>query len=101
MAFETPKLPEVKFNKNGYEIRTDILAMAKDMVQSEHSTKFAGWEMTAVKDEKTGQIVTTVGMPEFPGLDKVLEAAEKMYSFVNSGSLAGVTKTASKTKKAD
>ena len=101
MAFETPKLPEVKFNKNGYEIRTEILAMAKDMVQSEHSTKFAGWEMTAVKDEKTGQIVTTVGMPEFPGLDKVLEAAEKMYSFVNSGSLAGVAKTASKTKKAD
>ena len=29
----TPKLPEVKFNKNGYEIRTDILDMAKDAVQ--------------------------------------------------------------------
>ena len=28
----TPKLPEVKFNKNGYEIRTDILSMAKDLV---------------------------------------------------------------------
>jgi hypothetical protein len=24
-------------------------------------------------------------MPEFPGLDKVLETAEKMYSFVNQG----------------
>jgi hypothetical protein len=83
--FNTPKLPEVKFNKNGYEIRTDILAMAKDMVQSEYSTKFAGWEMTATRDEKTGQIVNTVTMPEFPGLDKVLETAEKMYSFVNSG----------------
>ena len=81
--FDTPKLPEVKFNKNGYEIRTDILAMAKDMLQTEHSTKFAGWEMTAKRDEKTNQIVTTVGMPEFPGLEKVLEAAEKMYSFVN------------------
>jgi hypothetical protein len=83
--FETPKLPEVKFNKNGYEIRTDILAMAKDMIQSEHTTKFAGWEMTAKRDEKTNQIVTTVGMPEFPGLDKVLETAEKMYAFVNAG----------------
>ena len=30
--FETPKLPEVKFNKNGYEIRTDILGMAKSLV---------------------------------------------------------------------
>ena len=83
MSFDTPKLPEVKFNKNGYEIRTDILAMAKDMLQTEHSTKFAGWEMTAKRDEKTNQIVTKVGMPEFPGLEKVLETAEKMYRFVN------------------
>jgi hypothetical protein len=86
MSIEMPKLPEVKFNKNGYEIRTDILAMAKDLVQSEYSIKFQGWEMSAQRDEKTGQIVTQVGMPEFPGLEKVLETAEKMYSFVNSGS---------------
>jgi hypothetical protein len=82
---QTPKMPEVKFNKNGYEIRTDILAMAKDIVQSEYSMKFHGWEMSAQRDEKTGQIVTQVGMPEFPGLDKVLETAEKMYAFVNTG----------------
>jgi hypothetical protein len=85
-AFETPKLPEVKFNKNGYEIRTDILGMAKSLVQDDFSAKFQGWELTAVRDEKTGQIVSTVAMPTFPGLDKVLETAEKMYSFVNQGS---------------
>ncbi len=85
MSFETPKLPEVKFNKNGYEIRTDILAMAKDVVQGEYTMKFQGWEMTAKRDEKTGQIVNTVEMPQFPGLDKILETAEKMYAFVNSG----------------
>ncbi len=79
------KVPEVKFNKNGYEIRTEILAMAKDLVAQDFSVKFQGWEMTATRDEKTGQIVTKVGMPEFPGLDKVLETAEKMYSFVNQG----------------
>ena len=83
--FETPKLPEVKFNKNGYEIRTDILAMAKDMVQQDFQVKFAGWEMTAERDAATGQIVNKVNMPEFPGLDKVLETAEKMYAFVNTG----------------
>ena len=83
--FETPKLPEVKFSKNGYEIRTDILGMAKDLVQSEHSVKFHGWEMTAKRDEKTNQIVSTVEMPSFPGLEKVLETAEKMYAFVNTG----------------
>jgi hypothetical protein len=81
--FETPKLPEFKFNKNGYEIRTEVLAMAKGLVQDDFQAKFAGWEMSATRDQKTGQIVTTVGMPEFPGLDKVLETAEKMYNFVN------------------
>jgi hypothetical protein len=79
----TPKMPEVKFNKNGYELRTDILAMAKDAVQHEYQMKFQGWEMSAKRDDKTGQIVSTVTMPEFPGLDKILETAEKMYSFVN------------------
>ena len=83
--FDTPKLPEVKFNKNGYEIRTDILAMAKDLVAQDFQIKFQGWEMTANRDEKTGQIISKVEMPSFPGLDKVLETAEKMYAFVNSG----------------
>jgi hypothetical protein len=79
------KLPEVKFNKNGYEIRTEILNMAKDLVQSDFHMKFQGWELTAERDQKTGQIVSKVNMPDYPGLDKVLETAEKMYSFVNQG----------------
>ena len=83
--FTEMKLPEVKFSKNGYEIRTEILEMAKDMVQFEFNTKFNGWEVGAKRDEKTGQIVNRVDMPEFPGLDKVLETAERMYAFVNNG----------------
>jgi hypothetical protein len=31
-------------------------------------------------------MVSTVNMPEYPGLDKVLETAEKMYQFVNQAS---------------
>ncbi len=79
------KLPEVKFNKNGYEIRTEILEMAKELVSQDFHVKFQGWELTAERDQKTGQIVSKVNMPEFPGLDKVLETAEKMYAFVNQG----------------
>lgn len=82
MSDLTPKLPEVKFNKNGYEIRTEILAMAKDMVGQDFQYKYMGWEATVERD-KDGKIITKVGMPEFPGLDKVLETAEKMYNFVN------------------
>jgi hypothetical protein len=82
--FETPKLPEVKFSKNGYEIRADVLAMAKDIVMQEYQVKFAGWEMSSKKVD--GQLVSTVAMPEFPGMDKILETAEKMYGFVNQSS---------------
>ena len=85
--FETPKLPELKFNKNGYEIRADVLAMAKEVVLQEYQVKFAGWEMSSKKDAE-GKLVTTVAMPEFPGMDKILETAEKMYGFVNQGKSA-------------
>ena len=83
--FETPKLPEVKFNKNGYEIRTEILDMAKSLTEFQYSCKFQGWEQTVERDEKTGQVVTKVGLPEVPGLEQVLETAQKMYDFVNQG----------------
>ena len=97
-TFNTPKLPEFKVNqsKNGYELRTDILGMAKDLVKEDFHAKFQGWELTATRDEKTGQIVSKVEMPAFPGLEKVLETAEKMYSFVNQGVAYQATKTAKK-----
>lgn len=82
---ELPKLPEFKINasKNGYEIRSDILKIAKDLVIQEFNFKYHGWEVQQYRDEKTGQIVTSAEMPAVPGLDKVLETAQKMYDFVN------------------
>ena len=79
-----PGMPEVKFNKNGYEIRSDILGLANQLVLEEYKMKFAGWEMTQYRDPETKQVIARVDMPEFPGLDKVLETAQKMYDFVNS-----------------
>ena len=80
-----PTLPEFKVTKSGYEIRSDILGMAKDLVTHDFQVKWNGWEMTAIRDEKTGQIVSKVDMPQFPGLETVLDTAEKMYSFVSAG----------------
>ena len=77
-----PGIPEVKFNKNGYEIRTDILGLAEKLVLEECKAKFMGWELTQKKEED-GTFTTKVDMPAFPGLDKVLETAQKMYDFVN------------------
>ena len=77
-------MPKVSFNANGYEIRTKVLEMAKEHEWSDFHAKFAGWEQTVKRDPETGDVVTTVAMPSVPGVDKVLEAAEKFYSFVNS-----------------
>jgi hypothetical protein len=79
------KAPELKVSKSGYEIRGDVLGMAKDLVQSEYNAKFAGWEISQRVDKETGEVVSTVEIPEFPGLDKVLETAERMYQFVTTG----------------
>ena len=78
-----PKAPELRVSKTGYELRTDILGMAKDLVTQDYQVKMHGWEVAAQRDSKTGQIITSVNMPEFPGLDKILETAAKMYEFVN------------------
>ena len=77
-------IPQVKVNKNGYEIRTQVLDMAKQYTEFEHSSKFAGWEQSVTRDPETGEVVTKVEMPEVPGVDKVLETAEKFYNFINN-----------------
>ena len=76
-------MPKIKTNKNGYEIRTKVLEMAQNNIWNDYNAKFAGWEQTVKRDQDTGEVVTTITMPEVPGSDAVLEAAEKFYDFVN------------------
>lgn len=79
-----PNLPEVKFTKSGYEIRADILGFAKDFAISEYESKFNGWKLSVERDSRTNQVLTTVQMPQFPGLDQILETAKRMYEFVDA-----------------
>jgi hypothetical protein len=76
-------LPKVQFNKNGYEIRTQVLDMAKSFTEFEFSQKWMGFETSTKRDPETGQIISKVDMPEIPGVDQVLETAEKFYNFIN------------------
>ena len=76
-------MPKVNTNKNGYEIRTKVLEMAQGNVWNDYHAKFAGWEQTVKRDQETGEIVNEVKLPDVPGADEVLEAAEKFYDFVN------------------
>jgi len=78
-----PTAPSVKPNKNGYEIRTKVLEMAQNNVWQDYHAKWGAFETTMKKEGN--EVVTTVAMPEVPGADKVLEAANKFYEFVSSG----------------
>ena len=49
----------------------------------EYTYKFHNWEITQERDSK-GNILTAINMPEFPGIDKILEASEKFYGFINT-----------------
>ena len=77
-------MPQIKTNKNGYEIRTKVLEMAQNNIWQDYHAKWAGWEQTVKRDKDTGEIVQEVTLPEVPGADAVLEAAEKFYNFVNN-----------------
>jgi hypothetical protein len=77
-------MPQIKTNKNGYEIRTKVLEMAQNNIWQDYHAKWAGWEQTVKRDKDTGEIVQEVKLPEVPGADAVLEAAEKFYNFVNN-----------------
>lgn len=74
-------IPTVNVNKNGYEIRTQVLEMAKDHVWTDYHSKFGE---TVMKIEKQGnEVVTSIEYPTVPGTENILEAAEKFYAFVN------------------
>ena len=74
-------MPQVKPNKNGYEIRTKVLEFAQGQVWQDYHAKFAGYEMAVTKDGN--EVVTKVEVPQVPGADAVLDAANMFIEFVN------------------
>jgi hypothetical protein len=74
-------MPKVTSNKNGYEIRTKVLELAQGQVWQDYHAKFAGYEMAVTKDGE--EVVTKVELPQVPGADAVLDAANKFIEFVN------------------
>lgn len=75
-------LPEVKFNKNGYEIRTQMLEIAQHQLWQDYHSRLGQYEMSVTKGED-GKMLTEFKMPDVPGTEKILETAQKFYDFVN------------------
>jgi len=74
-------MPQVKANKNGYELRTKVLEFAQNNVWQDYHAKLGQFETTVTKDGD--EIVTTIEMPNVPGAEQVLETANKFYEFVS------------------
>ncbi len=74
-------VPQVSFNKNGYEIRAQMLEMAQTQLWQDYHARWGAFETKVSKDGN--EVVTKVEMPKVPGVEQVLEAAEKFYAFVN------------------
>lgn len=68
--------------KNGFEIRADVLALAKSFVENQYTNQLNEWNITdEYFDEETNE---TTPPPSVPTIDNVLEVAGKMYGFVNN-----------------
>ena len=74
-------MPQIKPNKNGYEIRTKVLEFAQNQVWQDFHAKWGQFESSVKKEGN--EVVTTVEMPTVPGADAVLDAANKFYDFVS------------------
>ena len=74
-------MPTVKPNKNGYEIRTKVLEFAQNQAWQDYHAKWGQFETSVKKDGD--EVVTEVTMPQVPGADAVLDAANKFYDFVS------------------
>ena len=75
-------VPQVSFNKNGYEIRAQMLEMAQNQLWQDYHAKWGAFTTSVTKDGS--DVVAKVEMPVAPGVEQVLEAAEKFYAFVNT-----------------
>jgi hypothetical protein len=67
--------------KSGYELRKDVLAMAKELSMDEFYHIQDLWQQSAVRDDRDRLIETTTP-PNFPTTDGILSIAKELYSFV-------------------
>lgn len=78
-------MPQVKPNKNGYEIRTKVLEFAQNQAWQDYHAKWGMFETSISKDGN--EFVTNVKMPDVPGAEQVLDTAQKFYDFVSGNKL--------------
>jgi|TARA_B110000914_G_scaffold34296_1_gene27124 hypothetical protein len=73
-------------NKNAYELRTDILAMAQSSVMDKFNNEFGVWDNSVERVHETGQVLPgNTAPPIYPTTADILKTANELYTFVEAG----------------
>lgn len=76
-------VPQVTFSKNGYEIRAQMLELAQLQSWQNYHAQLDEFKLSLSIEKDGRDLVTKVTFPSVPGVEQVLETAEKFYAFVN------------------
>ena len=77
-------------NKNAYEIRTEVLAMAKDLITDRFHSVRNNWEQSQDRHPETGQILSIEDAPLYPTSADILAEAKALYAFVDTKNASGL-----------
>jgi hypothetical protein len=85
---------EKNVNKNGYEIRADMLALAQGILQYEHSSNITRLKLIAEKAnlDTLTTITSPTSWPAAPSVEDILEKAHSLYDFVNRNDTRTITR---------
>lgn len=81
-------------NKNPYEIRLDVLKLAKEMLEIEHNTAKDVWLTKAGSPTWNGHLSQSQAealygsAPAAPTVDDVISKASALYNFVSDSSIS-------------
>lgn len=80
--YNQPETESKRMNKNGYEIRADLVAVAKDYIEKQHALNVE----YANKMLEVGSITreTYFSMLKPYTFESIIEHANKMYEFVTA-----------------
>ena len=76
--------PAVNVNKNGYEIRSNVLEMAQIQAWKDYDATLQIGGTKITKTAGDNATTTTVTMPDVPGTAEILKTAQAFYDFVNN-----------------
>lgn len=69
--------------KNAYEIRSDVLAMAKDYMDKQIQLNLDTYKVMADKYKDTWVEFSKLEVPKMYSTEELMEKAKEFYTFVN------------------